>query len=67
MNIYLNGDLITADEAITLHDLMTAKGINDKKGVAVALNNSVVSRNNWLQTLLKANDKILVISATKGG
>ncbi len=39
----------------------------DENGIAVAINDTVVAKNNWPETQLKPNDKILIIQATQGG
>ncbi len=42
--------------------------IGDKqKGIAVAVNETVVPRAKWDSYVLQPNDKILVIKATQGG
>lgn len=38
-----------------------------KNGIAVAINNSIISKTVWSETLLKENDSILIIKATQGG
>ncbi len=67
MNIYCNGELITAEPSGSLFDLLVMKGLDQKKGIAVALNNTVIKKDEWKTCTLQENDKILVISATKGG
>ena len=67
MNVYLNNDTVSIDSGASLHTVLEIKGFSEKKGIAVAVNNSVINRESWAQTLLADNDKILVISATKGG
>lgn len=37
------------------------------KGIAVALNNQVVSRSQWAETLVTDGSHILIITATQGG
>ncbi len=36
-------------------------------GLAIAVNDAIVKQSNWDSTSLSANDKVLLISATKGG
>ncbi len=36
-------------------------------GVSIAVNDQVITRNNWEQFQLKENDKITIIKATQGG
>ncbi len=67
MNIYCNGELITAEPNVSLYDVLAMKALDQKKGIAVALNKTVIKKDEWKACALKENDKILVISATKGG
>jgi sulfur carrier protein len=48
---------------LLLNDVLGEK----TKGVAVAINQRIVSRAAWEKTLLKANDDVLIIKATQGG
>lgn len=51
----------------SLEDLLLSENLKREKGIAVALNNQVVSRKDWASTSLKSNDTILIITATQGG
>ena len=48
---------------IIINDLIGEK----QKGIAVAVNETVVPKTNWDSYLLQPNDKVLVIKATQGG
>lgn len=37
------------------------------KGIAVAVNNQVIMKKDWLVTPVANNDRILIITATQGG
>lgn len=37
------------------------------KGIAVAINNVVISRTSWNEVLLRQDDRVLIIQATQGG
>lgn len=67
MNIYFNSDTVAIGDNASLHVLLVLKGFDTKTGIAVAVNNTVVGRQEWKSHTLKENDKVLVISATKGG
>lgn len=51
----------------TLEELMDLELKGKTKGVAVALNNQVIPRDKWSDTLLTDSDSILIITATQGG
>ena len=42
-------------------------GIQNPKGIAVAVNNSVVPKAEWQKKVLNENYKITIIKATQGG
>ena len=66
MKITFNGN--TEDfSSTTLAELLESKGLADKTGIAVALNNTVVPRTEWGKARLEADDKILLIGASYGG
>ncbi len=67
MNIYFNSKPIAIEDNICLHALLTSKDLDTKKGIAVAVNNTVVGKQDWRSHILKEDDNVLVISATKGG
>jgi sulfur carrier protein len=52
-----------ASVQIIINDLIGDK----QKGIAVAVNESVVPKANWDSYVLQPNDKVLVIKATQGG
>ncbi len=65
MNIILNHK----DQVIqsnTIGGLIEELSI-ETKGVAIALNNKVVARNEWQSTPLAEGDKIVIVSAVFGG
>jgi sulfur carrier protein len=63
--IYINGNLRESKANLKL--VLEEEGILEKKGIAVAVNNQVVSKSTWDTFELKENDKILVIQASQGG
>ena len=48
-------------------DLLTKLDKSTKTGIAIAVNNQVISKANWQQILLKDQDKVTIITATQGG
>lgn len=51
----------------SLRHLLEEIRMTDPKGVAIAINDEVVPKNNWSNRLLKNADKILIIKASQGG
>lgn len=38
-----------------------------QKGIAVAVNQQIVSKTDWSEKVVEANDQLLIIKATQGG
>jgi sulfur carrier protein len=55
------------DSGATLEQAVTHSGINDLKGLAVAVNNTVIPKTAWNNFQLNENDTITIIRATQGG
>ena len=54
--------------AATLDALLAAKAVDTaQRGIAVALNGSVVPRAAWRETALQAGDSIEIVRARQGG
>ncbi len=66
MKIEVNGNPQEIVEGTNLKVLVDSM-LNDTKGIAIAINDNVIPKSQWLDTLLCVNDKVLVIKATQGG
>ncbi|MHB8191192.1 MAG: sulfur carrier protein ThiS [Ferrimicrobium sp.] len=64
--IHLNGLSIELNSPTSLSNLLEAQNI-DLLGVAVARNETIVSRAAWESTLINDGDRIEVITAMQGG
>ncbi len=68
MELKVNGDTRSISKGATLADLLEGMDIKaDTTGVAVAVNEAVVPRQNWCDTQLHASDSIEIIRAVQGG
>ena len=67
MNVFVNNKIFDCESAVTVEQVLQKTALNDTRGVAVAVNNVVVPKNNWNNFSLKENDKVVVIKATQGG
>ncbi|RQO30359.1 thiamine biosynthesis protein ThiS [Taibaiella sp. KBW10] len=68
MTITLNDVLKTFDtESFTVQALLDLEFSDIPKGMALALNNTVVPKNQWPVTPVRENDQLLLIIATQGG
>ena len=67
MKIWVNQEEQEHDSPLTLSGLLTKLQKINKTGIAVALNNAVIPKNQWDTTSLSENDKVTIITATQGG
>ena len=68
MTVYINNEANEIESSASLQKaLQHFNSFNIAFGTAIAVNNKVVSKNDWQNYLLKENDKIIVIRASQGG
>ncbi|UCH84625.1 MAG: sulfur carrier protein ThiS [Candidatus Latescibacterota bacterium] len=68
MDLIINGEKKDAGNVATLEDLMKRLGYTtESKGLAVAVNDTVIPKSQWKSTTLNAGDSIEVIHAVQGG
>jgi len=56
-----------AQSVLTIQALLDIEAPTKQKGIAVAINNSVIPKTDWDNYILSPTDQILIISATQGG
>ena len=63
----VNGQDVSATAA-TIADLLAERAVEmNQRGIAVALNGSVVPRSAWGETALRPGDNIEIVRAKQGG
>lgn len=69
MKLMINGEERSFDsrEVADVEGLLKILGVSKTRGVAVALNDEVVRRNDWGRARLSEGDRVEVIRATQGG
>jgi sulfur carrier protein len=67
MNLRVNDQPRRVAPGATLLDLLRELALAERKGVAVAVNDTVVPRATWPTHALADSDRVLVIQATQGG
>ncbi len=67
MKILLNNIHTEITNGISISELLGVQQIQAERGVAIAINNTVIPKATWSEYILKENDKITVIRATQGG
>ncbi|MER7458087.1 sulfur carrier protein ThiS [Micromonospora sp. NPDC126480] len=66
MDVTVNGAGRTLADGSTVADLVRAV-TPQERGLAVAVNGEVVPRGGWPATVLRAGDRVEVLSAAQGG
>lgn len=67
MTIHVNDQPRPTADGATLALVLGELGLCERRGVAVAVNDSVVPRPTWPNHRLCEGDRVLVIQATQGG
>ncbi|GJM61125.1 MULTISPECIES: sulfur carrier protein ThiS [Persicobacter] len=67
MTIYLNDTAKECESSISLLGFLQTESLAEARGIAVAVNQSVVPRSDWETYQLKNQDQVMVIRATQGG
>ncbi len=66
MKVLFNKQTIEIAVNTTLAQMLQKQGVEGEH-IAVAINQVIIKRTNWEETILNDGDKILVIGAVKGG
>ena len=68
MNLNVNGKTLVLPTATTLAGLLEQLSIpQNRPGIAIAVNDEVIGRDEWLSLTLDDGDEIEIIHAVQGG
>lgn len=68
MVLTINGEKKSIDTVETLAGLLGVLGISaETRGIAVAVNDTVVPRAEWVSTRIQEGDEVEIIRAVQGG
>jgi sulfur carrier protein len=67
MQIKLNNQLKVFPKQSTIQQVLDELMPEKQKGIAVAVNKSVIPKADWPKHFLAENDDVLIIKATQGG
>ncbi|MBQ6268681.1 MAG: sulfur carrier protein ThiS [Bacteroidetes bacterium] len=67
INIYINDKLFNFDNDSVNIEEAVSKIENMPNNVVIALNNSIIQKDNWKNTMLKNDDKLMIIRIACGG
>jgi sulfur carrier protein len=66
INIKVNQTSYQFPAQVTLDQILTQLDIS-VSGIAVAINERIITRSQWVSTILDDGDAVLIIKATQGG
>jgi sulfur carrier protein len=67
MQININNQPYQFNENTSLENAIKTLDLEDTKGIALALNEEIIPRSKWNETILYNEDKIILIGAVAGG
>ena len=67
MELLVNNKSEKLQSGNKLSQMLLQLNLLDKRGIAVAVNNAVISKPDWEEFELKENDKITILRPTQGG
>ncbi|WP_215238019.1 sulfur carrier protein ThiS [Dyadobacter helix] len=67
MEIKINQTPSVIPDTFTVQQLLTEIFETNHQGIAVAINNQVVSKSQWALHQLQPDDQLIIIRATQGG
>lgn len=68
MNIKINGELIAVNEQLKLKEFVELRlNGNEPRGIAVAVNDMIIPKSKWGETVLNENDNVEIVHAVQGG
>ncbi|MCC6516398.1 MAG: sulfur carrier protein ThiS [Chitinophagales bacterium] len=67
MQITINNKEYTFEENTSLENAIHTLQLKDKNGIAIAINEEIIPRSKWNETILNNEDKIIIIGAVAGG
>ena len=67
MEVSVNEKKKKISNNVSLAEAIAELKITETTGIAIAINDKVIKRDNWTTEKLKSNDEILIIRAAQGG
>ena len=67
MEVFINNQSVSGPDLAKLSEVLVQLDSLNKRGIAVAVNNSVIPKSEWDSYTVDSADKITIIRATQGG
>ncbi|PCI31338.1 MAG: thiamine biosynthesis protein ThiS [Flavobacteriaceae bacterium] len=66
ITVHVNKEKITFQNQPSIEEVLSQFNVSDK-GIAIAVNEHIIPKENWSSALLREQDQLLIIKATQGG
>jgi len=67
MEVTINNQNYLLNEACSIEQMLTAVISTETNGIAIAVNQTIISKSVWDTYLLNPGDQVIIIKATQGG
>ena len=68
MNIKINGEELILEDHMNIAEFIKMRmNSQEPRGVAVALNDTIIPKSKWSDTVINENDSIEIVHAVQGG
>lgn len=67
MEITVNQQIFEVEDLCSVLDMLTLISDVPDKGIAIAINQMIISKSNWSVHKMQPGDQVMVIKATQGG
>lgn len=67
MEITINNKTHQFNQSCSIAEMLAVMLPGEAKGIAVAVNQTIITKSDWQEHLLKDGDQIMLIKATQGG
>ncbi|MFA4869055.1 MAG: sulfur carrier protein ThiS [Pedobacter sp.] len=67
MEITINNKNHQFNQSCTIAEMLAVMLHSEAKGIAVAVNQTIITKSDWQEHLLKDGDQVMLIKATQGG
>ncbi|MFC0182237.1 sulfur carrier protein ThiS [Pseudarcicella hirudinis] len=67
MTIFVNNQPVELTGKLTIPQLLRDQQVAHLKGLAIAINDFVITKSDWEQVVFQENDQVTIIRASQGG
>lgn len=67
MEVTINNQNHLLNEACSIAQMLTHVRFSETNGLAIAVNQTIISKSNWDRHVLNPGDQVIIIKATQGG